>query len=261
MSGLHSLDGMLVEDMVGVDGSSLGSVEGLECLDEVVSGVSVSLGSGLSELVHVSSVGSGLVHSVDGLDVGVFGVSVGVVGLDNLVVGVSSVLDGLDVVLSGHGVVVLGTVHVADGLLESFVGSDEVVVGNVSSVDPDLADVHGVSHSVVSLLGESDDVSVGTDNSGVVSVSGSSGVDGFLEVHVPSEVLLVSPDSHLLASEVGHGLVTSGSLELHVFLHPGLTGGFGHLELSLVGEEGEVSEVVGSGTGGSGGDNSDLSEH
>ena len=261
MSGLHSLNGMFVENVVGVDGSSLGSVEGLECLKEVVSGVSVSLGSGLSELVHVSSVGSGLVHSVGGLDVGVLGARVGVVGTDHLVVGVSSVLDGLDVVVSGHGVVVLGTVHDMDGVLESFVGSDEVVSGMVSSVDPDLADVLGSLHSVVGTLGESDDVFVGTDNSAVVSESGDSGLDGSLEVVIPSEELLVSPDSHLLASEVGHGLVGSGSLESHVFLHPGLTGGFGHLELSLVLEEGEVSEVVGSGTGGSGGENSDLGEH
>ena len=82
---------------------------------------------------------------------------------------------------SGAGVVVLGTVHAVDGLNESSVGLVEVVSGVVHSVSPDLADVHGVSESFQGGVLESEDVSVGTRNSGMLSVSLDSVVDGTLE--------------------------------------------------------------------------------
>jgi len=49
VSGFHSLDGVLVDVVVGLDSSFLRSTEGFDGLDVVVSSVSVSFSGSLSE--------------------------------------------------------------------------------------------------------------------------------------------------------------------------------------------------------------------
>ena len=122
---------------------------------------------------------------------------------------------------------------------------------NVSSV---LEDSPGMRFSMSGFVVCSSDLNVMRQGM-LLSLNGRS------EVVVPLDEHLVSPDGSSLAHEVGNSLVSSDHLEVHVVLHPLLSGGLGHLELSHVAEEGEVSEVVGSGTGGSSGEDSDLSEH
>lgn len=261
MSGFHSLDGVLVDVVVGLDSSSLRSTEGFDGLDVVVSSVSVSSSGSLSEFPGMSSSGGSLSQVVESLKVGSFGSSVFVVRDNQMVVGVFGVLDGMDVVVSHMRVVLFSFNGVVDGMTEPRVSSIESVMGSTSSVEPDLVVVYGASEDSKGVSSQSLGMFVVTYNSSVMGIGMFCLVDRFFEAAVPHQECFVSPDGHLLASEVGEGLVSSLSLESHVFLHPLHSGGLSLLELSRVLKEGEVTEVVGSGTGGSSGENSDLSEH
>lgn len=261
MTVLHSVDGVLVNGVVGADGSSLGSSQSLHGLVEVVLGDSVLSSGNLSEVVHVSSVGSSLVHSVLGSEMSTNGSLVVVDSLDVVVAHVASMSGGLDVVCSGLIVVLSGVLDVTDLLFEGVVGTVEVSLGNGRSVSPVSGHAVSVHHNFVGVGLSSNPLVVMSDNAFVVSNSVGHDSNGVLEGSVPFKENFVSPGSHVLASEVGDSLVTSGSLELHVLVHPLLSGRFGHLEVCLGVEEGEVSEVAGSDTGGSSGCNSDLSEH
>lgn len=251
MTLLHAFDGVLVEFVVGGNGSSLGSLQSLEGLDEVVLGDSVSVGGLSSKGKHVSSVGSSSVHGASGLDVSRNGSSVVVEGSDVLGTLILEVSDGLSVVCFGLFVVLLSELDLLFLVLEFLVSSVEVGLGNGHSVSPVLGHALSVVHHFSGVVSSSDGSVVDSGNLFVVSNSGNHDLNGMLEVMVPFEENLVSPGSHVLASEVGDSLVTSGSLEFHVLVHPLHSGRFGHLEVSLGVEEGEVTEVAGSGTSGS----------
>jgi len=145
---LHSVDGVLVESVVGGDGSCLRSSQSLEGLVEVVLGDSVLLGGMVSEFVHVSSVGSSFVHGVLGLDVSLNGSDVVVMGLDVLVFHVVGVSDGLMVVFLGLIVVFLGELDLLDLPFESVVGLVEFVLVSVHSSSPVLGHSVSVSHGL-----------------------------------------------------------------------------------------------------------------
>lgn len=123
MSGLHSLDSVVVDGVVGLDGSLLGSLKSLESLNEVFFGSVVSSSGSLSKFQHVSSVGTGLSHGVMSLSVLARGANVFVVGLNHGVVGVSSVVNGLDEILFHVSVVVGSMFHVVDRFDIGFVSS------------------------------------------------------------------------------------------------------------------------------------------
>lgn len=207
-----------------------------------------------------SSSGS-LSQVVESLKVGFFGSSVFVVSDNQVVVDGFGVVDGMDVVVSHFRVVLFSFNGVVDGMMEPRVSSFESVHGSTSSVVPDLLVVFGASEDSKGVSSQSLGMFVVTYSSSVMGIGTFFLGDRFFEAVVPHLECFVSPGGHLTASEVGEGLVSSLSLESHVFLHPLHSGGLSHLELSRVLKEGEVTEVVGSGTGGSSGENSDLSEH
>lgn len=100
MSGSHSLDSVFVDVVVGLDSSCLRSTHGVDGLDEVVTGVSVSSLGSLSEFPGVSSLGGSVSQVVESLNVGSLGVSVSVVSFNHFLVSVTGVMNGLDVVVS-----------------------------------------------------------------------------------------------------------------------------------------------------------------
>merc|ERR1719482_1737491 len=152
------------------------------------------------------------------------GALVVVMGLDVVVAHLAGVSDGLMVVRLGLIVVFLGVSDVVDLFNESVVGMVESLLVSFHSSSPVLGHSVSVSHSAEGMVSSDDPLVVMSGNLFVVSNGFNHLVYGFLEVSVPSEEHLVSPGSSGLASEVGHRLVTSDSLEVHVLGHPLLSG-------------------------------------
>lgn len=263
MTGLHSGDGVSVDVLVGLDGSSLGSSEGS-------SGGMVSSDTGGVLGLGASSGGGSSLHGSNGSVVS---------GNGSLVVS-----DGSGVNLVGEVKTSLGMGEVSSGPMVHSSGVsgmslsvvEFVLVGLDLSV-PDLVLGVPVVHDSVEFLDHSGgrvsgsaSSSAGSTSSGVVSLGGSGGLHGSdmgsnrgFEGFGPVHHLSVLAGSPCLALEVHHGVVVSGFHELEVLGHVSLSGLLSGGEVRSVVQETEAGseEVVGLGKGGDSGEDGDFSEH
>ena len=264
MSGSHSLFGVSVDLLVGLDGGSSGSsplgdsdTSGDLGESVVVGGLLPGVVGGGSSLERVSSSvspdGLNLLHVVE-----VSGSSLNstVPDADDLSgVHPSSVPDVSDVLL---------VVHDLDGVDEVLSGLEEVLLGHVLVVDGDVVSVSGLLEGLPGVASLGEGLVVLVDGFGV-SVDGSL-VSGNSSSELGSEHLVefVTVAGVVVGSEVSEGLVSADGSKSHVLLDELSSGGLSGVEGFLVVEEREVSEVVSGGAGGSDGDGSDdgdLGEH